>query len=118
MHLSEGQSESRYVIRSGRLSGIGDRRAAPREVEVTGGPNTETPISGSLTASIVPPRPPFNPVNDPKPRKSDFVKSRLRFVQFGFMPGYGMISSISYINGIHVRHDEIGGIVSPSVLQS
>ena len=52
-------------------------------------------------------------MHNPKPRKSDDVKSRLRFVQFGCMPGFGSISSISIEDGIHARHDEIGSIVSP-----
>ena len=52
-------------------------------------------------------------MHNPKPRKSDVVKSRLRFVLFGFLPGFGSISSILIEDGNHARDDEIG-VVSPS----
>ena len=58
------------------------------------------------------------PRAQPQTAKIRIVKSRLRFVQFGFAPRFGSISSISIKDGFLARHDEIGSIVSPSSIQS
>ena len=92
------------MIRSGRLSGTctGDRRAppaAPREVEVWRSEHrNSTIISNQRLIDCVNVS---SPMHNPKPRKSDVVKSRLRFVLFGFLPGFGSISSILIEVGNH-----------------
>ena len=80
---------------------------APREVEVWRSEhrNSNQRLIDCVDVS--------SPMHNPKPRKSDVVKSRLRFVLFGFLPGFGSISSILIEDGNHARDDEIG-VVSPS----